>query len=67
MVFGISRYVSLASITSALVLPFATWYLGNSRQMIVVAAALGMLAFFKHKANIQRLLSGTEHRFGSPR
>lgn len=67
LVFGISRYVSLASITSAVVLPFATWFVGNSGPMIAVAAGLGILAIYKHKANIQRLLSGTEHRFGSPR
>lgn len=67
LIFAISRYVSLASITAAVALPFATWFVGNSGPMIGVAAGLGILAIYKHKANIQRLLSGTEHRFGSPR
>lgn len=62
--FAISKYVSLASIVAAVVLPFAVWYSGGSRVMIVINACLGALAIYKHKPNIQRLLNGTEHRFG---
>jgi glycerol-3-phosphate acyltransferase PlsY len=66
-VFAVSRYVSLASITAAVALPVVTWLLGQSGRMVVVAAAMGALAVYKHKANLGRLLSGTEHRFGSKR
>ena len=64
IVFALSRYVSLASIVAALVLPFAVWFSGKSTTMIIVMAVLAALAIFKHKANIQRLLAGTENRFG---
>ena len=62
IVFAASRYVSLASVLAAFVLPFATWALEKSRLMILVAAAMGALAIYKHRANIRRLFNGTEHR-----
>lgn len=63
VVFALSRYVSLASIAAAAFLPFATWLAGGSGRMIGITAAVGLLAIYKHKANIQRLLNGTENRF----
>ncbi len=62
IVFAFSRYVSLASISAAFVLPFAAWLFGESTTIVGVIAALAMLAIFKHKANIKRLLNGTENR-----
>jgi glycerol-3-phosphate acyltransferase PlsY len=35
--------------------------------MIIVAAAIGALAIYKHRTNIQRLRAGTESRFGKKR
>ncbi|HWH68720.1 MAG TPA: glycerol-3-phosphate 1-O-acyltransferase PlsY [Candidatus Sulfotelmatobacter sp.] len=67
LVLGLSRYVSLASIAAALVLPFATRATRYSMTLVVVTAALGTLAIYKHKANIQRLLKGTENRIGRKR
>ena len=64
IVFGASKYVSLASIIAAVSLPVSTWLLKGSTRMIVLAFFLGALAIYKHKANIQRLLHGTENRFG---
>jgi acyl phosphate:glycerol-3-phosphate acyltransferase len=64
VVFALSRYVSLASISAAFALPFAAWLRGESKTVIVVIAALAVLAIYKHKANIQRLLKGTENRIG---
>jgi acyl phosphate:glycerol-3-phosphate acyltransferase len=65
VVFALSRYVSLASISAAFTLPFAAWAFGESRTIIFVTAALAALAIYKHKANIQRLLNGTENRIGA--
>jgi glycerol-3-phosphate acyltransferase PlsY len=64
IVFALSRYVSLASISAAFALPFAAWARGESRTIILVTAALAALAIYKHKANIQRLINGTENRIG---
>ena len=60
-----TRYVSLGSICASIALPFATWLTGKSTTMVAVTGALGALAVFKHRANIQRLLHGTESRFGA--
>jgi acyl phosphate:glycerol-3-phosphate acyltransferase len=65
VVFAFSRYVSLASILAAFSLPFAAWAFGESRTMIIVTTALAALAIYKHKANIQRLINGTENRIGA--
>jgi glycerol-3-phosphate acyltransferase PlsY len=65
LVFAASRYVSLASILAALALPFAAWVTGASGRMIAIAGVVGASAIYKHRSNIQRLLNGTEHRFGS--
>ena len=64
LLFAGSRYVSVASIGAAFVLPFAAWLMGYSPRMIFVAAAIGALAIYKHRINIQRLRNGTENRFG---
>ena len=60
IIFALTRYVSLASISAAFTLPFAAWAVGDSLTIIFVAAALTALAIYKHKANIKRLIDGTE-------
>lgn len=63
VVVGLSRYVSLASICAAAALPVAAWWTGSGPLLTGVGLALGALAIFKHRANIRRLLDGTEHRW----
>ena len=64
VVFGVSRYVSLASIVAAVVLPFAVWGTDRRMFMIYIATLLSLLVIFKHRSNIQRLIAGTENRIG---
>ena len=59
-----TRYVSLGAVVAAFCLPFAVWISRGTLTMVGVMAALGALAIYKHKANIKRLLNGTENRFG---
>jgi glycerol-3-phosphate acyltransferase PlsY len=59
-----TRYVSIASIAAAVALPAAVWLTPNSVVLRIVTTALGLLAIYKHKGNIQRLLNGTERRVG---
>lgn len=61
--FLTTRYVSVASIVAAVALPLAVWFTQGNLTLRVIAIALGLLAIYKHKANIQRLLNGTENRF----
>lgn len=61
----ISRFVSVGSIIAAVVLPALVW-LQDPADLLLggVTTALGALAIYKHKANIQRLRAGTENRIG---
>jgi len=60
-----TRYVSLASILAAASLPLAAWFWKNNTATIWVCVGLTCLAIYKHRSNIQRLVKGTEPRFGS--
>jgi len=59
-----TRYVSVASIAAAAVLPLAVWLTSDSLTLKIVTLILGLLAIIKHKENIKRLRAGTERRFG---
>ena len=65
LVFVLSRYVSLASMVAAVVLPVASLLTHAGAAITVVTAVIGALAIYKHRANLKRLLAGTEHRFGT--
>ena len=58
----VTRIVSVASIAAAAALPFASWFTTHNWTLTLVTGALGALAIYKHKANIQRLIAGTEPR-----
>jgi glycerol-3-phosphate acyltransferase PlsY len=66
LVLLLTGYVSLASIAAAAVLPLAVYVLEQpiSRELfwVVVLVAGGVIVL--HRRNIQRLLKGTESRFG---
>jgi glycerol-3-phosphate acyltransferase PlsY len=62
-VFRLSRYVSLASILAAFALPVAACLLGGSAELIGLAAVIAIFVTFRHRANIVRLLNGTENKF----
>ncbi|MDR3460626.1 MAG: glycerol-3-phosphate 1-O-acyltransferase PlsY [Verrucomicrobiae bacterium] len=61
----LTRYVSVASISAAVALPVAVWVMTPHNLLLgVVSTALGLMAIYKHKSNIQRLRAGTENRLG---
>ena len=64
VLFAATRFVSVGSIAAAIALPTAVWFTKDSVALGVATTAVGLLAIFKHKANIQRLLAGTESRIG---
>jgi acyl phosphate:glycerol-3-phosphate acyltransferase len=66
VVFAISRYVSLASVLSSAAIPIAYPFFVHNRSPWSLAAFVGipLLVVVKHHANIGRLISGTESRFG---
>jgi glycerol-3-phosphate acyltransferase PlsY len=66
VVFITTKYVSLASIVAAVVLPVAVWCFGGGTNMTLVMTVMAVFAIYKHKGNIGRLLKGTENRAGKP-
>jgi acyl phosphate:glycerol-3-phosphate acyltransferase len=60
-----TRYVSVGSIAAAITLPVTVWVMTPQNLLLcVVTTALGALAIYKHKSNIQRIMAGTENRLG---
>jgi len=59
-----SRQISLGSICAAATFPLAVWIVARPQHPIFLAAVLaGAFIVYRHRANIRRLHSGTEHRF----
>jgi glycerol-3-phosphate acyltransferase PlsY len=68
LVFEVTRYVSLASIVAASVLPVAVAVLIRLNQtqgtvLFYFSLAMTLLVVWRHRSNISRLLKGTEPRF----
>jgi glycerol-3-phosphate acyltransferase PlsY len=63
VVFYASRYVSLASILAAVALPVATFFLVQSPLLLWLSAIIAFFVILRHRANIVRLLNGTENKF----
>ena len=53
-------YVSLGSLTAALLLPGLVWLLSGSVSNTVLAFGIGMLIWLKHRDNIERLMKHEE-------
>jgi glycerol-3-phosphate acyltransferase PlsY len=58
------RYSSLAALTAAVAVPVALWFQA-SPQVAGLFAVMSVIVFIKHRANISRLLKGTEGRIGA--
>ncbi|MEO8578916.1 MAG: glycerol-3-phosphate 1-O-acyltransferase PlsY [Gemmatimonadales bacterium] len=64
-VFYFTRYVSLASLLGAAVLPIAilAWYRDPRSPVFMASVVIALFVFWTHRANIGRLRRGEEHRF----
>ena len=61
----LTRYASVGSILGSIALVVAVWAISPDNLLLgIVTTALGALAIYRHKANIQRLIAGTENRVG---
>lgn len=59
----LTRYVSLGSCWAGASFPFATWFVYHNVLITVLGAVIGCLILYMHRANIHRLLTGTENKF----
>src|SRR5436305_8799651 len=65
LVFYFTRYVSLASLVGAAVLPVAIliWSRDPESPVFIASVIIAAFVFWTHRANIGRLRRGEEHRF----
>ena len=59
----LTRYVSLGSVWAGAAFPFVSWFVFGDWVVFVLALITGGLVVWQHRANIKRLLSGTESKF----
>jgi glycerol-3-phosphate acyltransferase PlsY len=62
-VAALTRYSSLAGLLASAPMPFAVWLIADGRTAILFAL-LTVLLWIMHRANIARLLEGTESKIG---
>jgi len=58
------RYSSLASIVAAMFAPFYQLLIWGGNPVALAVGVMGLLLVWRHSANIQKLLKGTESRIG---
>ncbi|HTI39394.1 MAG TPA: glycerol-3-phosphate 1-O-acyltransferase PlsY [Vicinamibacterales bacterium] len=58
----ISRIVSIGSIAATITLPSIAWWTGAPGVVVNTSAGCASLIVFRHRANIRRILMGTERR-----
>ncbi len=66
---AVTRYVGLASMVMGVTFPIFAWsrkgeVRGYGMELVVATAALAVLILWRHRANIGRMLAGTESRIG---
>lgn len=60
----IFRYSSLAALTAAVLVPIALWFQATP-EIALLFVGMSVIVFIKHRANISRLMAGTEGRIGA--
>jgi glycerol-3-phosphate acyltransferase PlsY len=68
IVFWLSRYVSLASVTAAIALPIAilavSWHdQSKVKTLVYSSTCVAGVVVWRHRSNLSRLMRGTEPRF----
>ncbi|HBN10275.1 MAG TPA: acyl-phosphate glycerol 3-phosphate acyltransferase [Cyanobacteria bacterium UBA8530] len=65
LVLLIGRFVSLASVTAAILLPCLMFLFRQPWEFILFGAMAGLYVVFRHRANLVRLFEGKEPKIGS--
>ena len=68
IVFKLTRYVSVASVTATVMLPIVILIMtsqndSTSGALFYFSICLALLVIFRHRSNLSRLVRGTEPRF----
>jgi len=62
---ALTRYVSLGSLVAAVLLPPAAFFTRSGATTVAAACAAAIMILVSHRANVARLLAGTERRLDS--
>ena len=62
VVVAISRFSSLGSLVAAVSVPITLWRLRTPPEYVAFGLIAALLAIYRHRANIERLVAGTELR-----
>jgi glycerol-3-phosphate acyltransferase PlsY len=60
----LTRYSSLSALVAFGLLPLSFYFIDYSKEKIFTACVITLLIFIKHRANIKRLINGTESKIG---
>lgn len=63
--FYFTRISSLAALTAATCVPAGAFLFGETEFAVMILIGLSLMIFWSHRQNIQRLMNGTEPKFGS--
>ena len=67
VIFWLTRYVSVASITAALLLPIVilviSWRSESAKVIFYFSVCAAAVVIWRHRSNLSRLMHGTEPRF----
>ena len=67
VVFFVTRYVSVASVTAAVVVPLVilviSWRNENGKAVFYFSVCVAAIVLWRHRSNLSRLMRGTEPRF----
>ena len=63
-VVSITRYVSVASLAAATLVPVTAWLTDESGSTVAFCAAVAAFVWWTHRDNLRRLARGQENRFG---
>lgn len=61
-----TRYVSVASLTAAVLVPVLVLAFGEPLPYRIAAVLVAVIVWWAHRGNIRRLLDGSEHRIRRP-
>lgn len=65
VVFAFTRYVSLSSMIAAVSAVVLGWIIPHqARELVPLYALVAVFLIYRHRANIRRLMNGTEPKFG---
>lgn len=60
----VTRYVSVASMVAAASLPVSAWLFRPSPALAIASGLVAAFVIIRHRANVSRLLAGTESKIG---